>query len=193
MVVSALDPAIERSSPPSLSVTAAAALGVLCFPESIAFLIAVFQISSGYSLKTLAFSAIPLSAILGSSLCFTFELFDWPIDHPSCHPLLQSAIVFNKCLQRRLCSDRVSSKAGQRSLTCSLPGKPQAGWILVILWSWGFGSTASLFCPAAIAWGCFSWPITGCWSLGTQGERSMESKLVISLFLLVPRQCPAGY
>lgn len=137
LVVSALDPAIyrERSSPPSPSVTTAAALGVLGFPVSIAFLIAVFQISSCYSLKTLVFSATPLSAILGSSLCFTLELYDWPIDHPSCHPLLQSAIAFNKCLQRRQCSDRVSSKAGQRSLTCSLPGKPQAGWTLVILWS----------------------------------------------------------
>lgn len=137
-----------------------------------AFLIAVFQISFGYSLKTLVFSATPLSAILGSFLRFTLELFDWPIDHRSSHPLLQSAIVFNKCLQGRLCSDRVSSKASQRrSLTCSLPGEPQAGWILVIVWSWGFGSTPSLFCPAAIAWGCFGGPITGRWSLGTADAR----------------------
>lgn len=131
---------------------------MLCFPVSIAFLIAVFQISFGYSLKTLVFSATPLSAILGSFLRFTLELFDWPIDHRSSHPLLQSPIVFQQMSpgetmlrQSEFQSRPKKESHGQSSR--ETPGRLDIGNRLVMrLWKRSIPFLSSSNCLGMLRW-----------------------------------------
>lgn len=154
------------------------------FPVSFSLLIAVFSEFSGYSLKTLAYPAWVLSAILDSSFCFTFKLFDWPIDHFSCYLLLQSAIAFNKCLRGNYAQTEWVPKQVRERLSSRViqgPTRQDGNWF-----SSGHEAVEEPHPHSAQQQlpGTILSQDVGFQVLLNQGGRRGESKLIIWLFLV---------